>query len=182
LLQKEFLESLKDVRSGPLQRPIRMMKKVQLSTSELGIETRVLVAALVATVTFAAAFTVPGGYKNEQGTAVLVKNAAFAVFVISDTTAMVLSISALYIHFYWAVMGKRGQVEEDIIENFSSLTSTLTEGAIIAMLIAFITGSYAVLAPSLWLAITTCFIGVAYIFFASTAYIVDVRTLLKYWK
>ena len=43
MLQKEFLESLKDVQSGPLQRPIPMMKKVHLSTSELGIETRVLV-------------------------------------------------------------------------------------------------------------------------------------------
>jgi hypothetical protein len=54
-LQKEFLESLKDVQSGPLQRPIAMMKKEYFSISERGIETRVLVAALVATVTFAAA-------------------------------------------------------------------------------------------------------------------------------
>ncbi|XP_034889365.1 protein ACCELERATED CELL DEATH 6 isoform X3 [Populus alba] len=182
--KKVFLESLKDVRSGPLQRPIAMMKKEDLSISstEIGMETRVLVAALVATVTFAAGFTVPGGYKNEQGTAVLVKNAAFAVFVISDTTAMVLSISALYIYFYWAVIGKRGQVEQNIKENFSVWTSALTAYAILAMLIAFITGSYAVLAPSLWLAITTCFIGVAYVFFASTAYLVDVRTFIKYWK
>ena len=92
---------------------------------------------------------------------------------------MVLSISALYIHFYWAVMGKRGQVEEDIIENFSSLTSTLTEGAIIAMLIAFITGSYAVLAPSFWLAITICFLGVSFIFFAYKAFIVEFCAFLK---
>ncbi|KAL3565767.1 hypothetical protein D5086_033813 [Populus alba] len=127
----------------------------------------IVVAALVATVTFAAAFTMPGGYKNEQGTAVLLKNAAFVVFVISDAIAMVLSTSALFIHFYWALLGKRGQVEEDIKETFSDLTSALTIWAIPAMLIAFIAGSYAVLAPSLWLAITTCFIGVSFIFFAS---------------
>jgi hypothetical protein len=87
-----------------------MMKTDYLSITERGIDAHIVVAALVATVTFAAAFTVPGGYKNEQGTAVLVKNAAFADFVISDAIAMVLSISALFMHFYWALLGTRGQV------------------------------------------------------------------------
>jgi len=83
-------------------------------------------------------------------------------------------------HFYWPLLGKRGQVEEDIKENFSDWTSTLIICAIPAMVIAFITGSYAVLAPSLWLAITTCFIGVAFIFFAYKAFKVQFRTILKY--
>jgi hypothetical protein len=157
-----------------------MMKKEYFSISERGIETRVLVVALVATVTFAAAFTMPGGYKNEQGTAVLLKNAAFVVFVISDAIAMVLSTSALFMHFYWARFGTRGQMEEDMKGNFSYWTSTLTICAIPPMVIAFITGSYAVLAPSLWLAITTCFIGVAFFFFAYKAIIVQFRTFIKY--
>jgi hypothetical protein len=51
------------------------------------------------------------------------------------------------------------------------------------MIIVFITGSYAVLAPSSWLAITTCFIGVAFIFLATAyAFIVDALTFIKYWK
>ena len=148
--------------------------------TERGIEAHIVVAALVATVTFAAAFTMPGGYNNEQGTPVLLKNAAFAVFVISDAIAMVLSTSALFIHFLWARLGKRGQVDEDIKANFIKWTSNLTTCAIPAMIIAFITGSYAVLAPSLWLAITTCFIGVAFFFFACQAFIVQFRTLIKY--
>jgi hypothetical protein len=156
-----------------------MIKKEDLSITERGMEAHIVVAALVATVTFAAAFTMPGGYKNEKGTAVL-KNAAFAVFVISDAIAMVLSTSALFLHFYWALLGKRGQVEEDIKEYFSDRTTNLIICAIPAMVIAFITGSYAVLAPSLWLAITICFIGAAFIFFASSAVTVDVRTVLKY--
>ncbi|KAJ6880574.1 hypothetical protein NC652_033797 [Populus alba x Populus x berolinensis] len=82
-----------------------------------------------------------------------------------------------YSLFFGALLGKRGQVEEDIKENFSDWTSTLTIRAIPAMVIGFITGSYAVLAPSLWLAIT---IGVAFIFFASKAFIVPVRIILKY--
>jgi len=179
-LQKEILESLKDVQSGPLQRPITMMNTEYIPISERGMEARVLVAALVATVTFAAAFTMPGGYNNEQGTAVLIKNAAFVVFVISDAIAMVLSISALFMHFFGERFGTRGQVEEDIKVNFSYWTSNLAISAIPAMVIAFITGSYAVLAPSLWLAITTCFIGAAFFFFAYKAYTVIARIILKY--
>jgi len=38
---------------------------------------------------------------------------------------MVLSTSALFMHFYWALLGKRGQVEEDIKVYFSDWTSTL---------------------------------------------------------
>ena len=48
------MESLKDVRSGPLQRPIAMMKEEDLSITERGMEAHIVVAALVATVTFAA--------------------------------------------------------------------------------------------------------------------------------
>ena len=148
--------------------------------TERGMEANIVVATLVATVTFAAAFTMPGGYKTDKGTPVLINNGVFAVFVISDAIAMVLSTSALFMHFSRALLGKRGQVEDDIKETFSYRTSTLTICAIPAMVIAFITGSYAVLAPSLWLAITTCFIGVAFIFFAFEAKVVNLRSLLKY--
>ncbi|KAJ6973485.1 hypothetical protein NC653_033727 [Populus alba x Populus x berolinensis] len=124
-----------------------MMKEEDHSITERGIEAHIVVAALVATVTFAAAFTMPGGYNNEKGTPVT-KNASFAFFVISDAIAMVLSTSALYMHLYWAQLGKRGQVEEDLKEYFSYWTSTLIIYAIQAMVAAFITGCVAVLAPS----------------------------------
>ncbi|KAJ6724833.1 ANKYRIN REPEAT-CONTAINING PROTEIN ITN1-LIKE [Salix viminalis] len=62
-------------------------------------ESHLVVAALIATVTFAAAFTLPGGYKSDQGTAILAKKAVFIVFLISDAISMVLSISV--IHFCW---------------------------------------------------------------------------------
>ncbi|OMO66450.1 hypothetical protein CCACVL1_21137 [Corchorus capsularis] len=56
-------------------------------TDEKIRQTHLLVATLVATVTFTAAFTVPGGYKSEQGTALLCHNAAFKVFIITDSLA-----------------------------------------------------------------------------------------------
>lgn len=186
--KKKILESLKDVRSGPLQRPIPMMKVEDFSITERGIEAHIVVAALITTVTFAvtfaAAFTMPIGYKNEKGTPVLVKNAAFAVFVISDAIAMVLSTSALYVHLYWAQLGKRGQVEEDLKEYFSDWTSTLIINAIQAMVIAFTTGCVAVLAPSRqWslLANAILFSGTAFTLLTSKASIQQLRRyFIKY--
>ncbi|KAL0005506.1 hypothetical protein SO802_013067 [Lithocarpus litseifolius] len=51
-------------------------------------ETNLLVAMIIATVTFTAAFTVPGGYESggdNRGLAVLSKQAAFKVFVNCDS-------------------------------------------------------------------------------------------------
>jgi hypothetical protein len=62
------------------------------------LETNLLVAMLVATVTFAAAFTMPGGYKSDgpdQGLANLVAKVAFKAFVIFDTTAFLFSVTAV---------------------------------------------------------------------------------------
>nr|XP_027096241.1 ankyrin repeat-containing protein ITN1-like [Coffea arabica] len=60
-----------------------------------------IVATLIATVTFAAVFQVPGGYNSDgphKGMAVLGKKAAFIAFVISDCLAMFASIVAVVGH------------------------------------------------------------------------------------
>ncbi|KAI5319880.1 hypothetical protein L3X38_039588 [Prunus dulcis] len=69
-------------------------------------EAHLVVAALIATVTFAAGFTIPGGYQSEKGFAVLSRNAAFNAFVISDT--LDLSLVAMVVAFItgtYAVLG-----------------------------------------------------------------------------
>ncbi|XP_038988038.1 protein ACCELERATED CELL DEATH 6-like [Phoenix dactylifera] len=57
-----------------------------------------IAAVLIATVTFAAGFTLPGGYVADdhpgRGTAVLAKEYAFKVFLVSDATALVCSLVA----------------------------------------------------------------------------------------
>ncbi|KAF7847991.1 hypothetical protein BT93_L2388 [Corymbia citriodora subsp. variegata] len=62
------------------------------------VDTLLLVATLVATVTFTAGFTLPGGYNissdRHPGTATMLHNRVFQVFVISDMLAMYSSILA----------------------------------------------------------------------------------------
>ena len=63
-------------------------------------ETHLIVSALITTVTFAAGFTLPGGYKDDDGKAILSKEAAFIAFVVADTIAIVSSLCAVFLHFF----------------------------------------------------------------------------------
>ncbi|TYJ99325.1 ankyrin repeat-containing protein [Cucumis melo var. makuwa] len=54
-----------------------------------------LVATLIATVVFAAAFTVPGGNDDKSGTPNFRQNQAFTVFVITDVAALVFSTTSI---------------------------------------------------------------------------------------
>ena len=68
-------------------------------------ETNLLVATIIATVTFTAAFTVPGGYESggdNQGLAILSKQAAFKVFVIANALAFGFSTASILVYTYSA--------------------------------------------------------------------------------
>ncbi|KAL5773587.1 hypothetical protein ACOSQ2_013511 [Xanthoceras sorbifolium] len=54
-----------------------------------------LVATLIATVVFAAAFTLPGGIKEDTGTPNFLKKASFTIFVVSDTVSLVSSACSI---------------------------------------------------------------------------------------
>ncbi|KAK9025336.1 hypothetical protein V6N11_038205 [Hibiscus sabdariffa] len=103
-------------------------------------DAHLVVAALIATVTFAAAITVPGGYKSEgkeQGTPFLIHVAAFKAFVVTDGLAFIFSLTAVAVYL-------------DTLSPFipnppnsSSLrwATTLLSCAIWAMMVAFSTGN-----------------------------------------
>ncbi|KAJ0045500.1 hypothetical protein Pint_05711 [Pistacia integerrima] len=120
---------------------------------------QLVVAGLIATVTFAAAFTMPGGYQSaedqeqdqDQGTAILAKNSSFKAFVRTDAIAMVLSFAVL-VHFFVSVDTSR-------YWHLNTYAHRATVLAMEAMVVAFITGTYVVLSPSLGLAIVTCLIS-----------------------
>lgn len=54
-----------------------------------------LVAALIATVVFAQAITVPGGNINDNGRPIFLKDAAFIIFGISDAFSLLSSVDAI---------------------------------------------------------------------------------------
>jgi hypothetical protein len=174
-LQKEILESLKDIGSGPLgwereeEKNNDKKNKEEEDALSKARESHLVVAALIATVTFAAAFTLPGGYKSDRGTALLAKKAAFIVFVISDSISMVLSIFVVFIHFLISLIHGFELVKRKDISKYAAIklfgvATLLTMIGMGTMIIAFITGTYAVLEPSLGLAISTCLLGLSFFF------------------
>ena len=62
-------------------------------------ETYMVVVTLIITASFAAGFTIPGGYESNdgprKGTEILAKKAAFMAFVTTDVLAMMFSIIAM---------------------------------------------------------------------------------------
>ncbi|KAM6567686.1 hypothetical protein CsatA_026814 [Cannabis sativa] len=134
-------------------------------------ESALVAATLIATVTFTAGFTLPGGYlsnelKNQQqqqliGTAVLTNNKAFQAFMITDTIAMVLSTTSVFMNLFLTIMSSRKRTSEDLVSSYI-VTMVLAMVAMGLMVIAFVTGTYAVLSPSPALAIATCVIGLSF--------------------
>jgi cation transport ATPase len=103
-----------------------------------------LVAILMATITFAAAFTLPGGYSTVAGTEGL-------PILISDTLAMCSSLAVAFV----CVIAKWEDLE--FLLYYRSFTKKLMWFAYLATTIAFATGLYTVLAPQLpWLAVAIC--------------------------
>ncbi|KAI3840373.1 hypothetical protein MKW92_038865 [Papaver armeniacum] len=109
-----------------------------------------VVAALIATVAFAAGFTVPGGYKSDgpnEGMEALAKKAAFIVILVFNSLAMLVSVYAY----------------ELISVAVPTLACTFV--SILAMSIAFVTGTYTVLGHIPRLAIPVCTLSCSFFFF-----------------
>ena len=133
-----------------------------VSEIKKSMESHLVVAALIATVTFAAGFTLPGGYvqngSNNQGMAVLslptngtkgrdrdmttaVRN-NFKHFLLADSIAFFLSMAAIYFLFLPAYHYKDKNIVVIYLWGFY-----LTGAAMLAMLYAFSQGLKAVLYP-----------------------------------
>ncbi|KAF8032342.1 hypothetical protein BT93_D1304 [Corymbia citriodora subsp. variegata] len=114
------------------------------------IEVEQILAAFIATATFAAAFTMPGGYNSDkpnQGMATLAGKAAFITFVITNTIAFILSAMALFLQLSASALSDRKRVE------FTSVAAFYICHAMLQMVIAFASGTYVVLTRITGLAI-----------------------------
>ncbi|RWR88250.1 ankyrin repeat-containing-like protein [Cinnamomum micranthum f. kanehirae] len=126
---------------------------------KLAIQTLPIVTTLVATVTFAAAFTVPGGYKNDgphEGLPVFMRNAALHAFVLSDILAFCSSMVATILLVY-----ANAHSEDAFLISSALKTCYYISGvAILATITAFVTAVYVLTSKeSLWLAVTSLLLG-----------------------
>ncbi|KAJ0081996.1 hypothetical protein Patl1_12369 [Pistacia atlantica] len=97
----------------------------------------IMASTLIATVVFAAVFTVPGGTNEETGTPHFVRRAFFIVFAIADTLALLFSCSSIL--FFLAVISSRceeadfiGRVRADLNRGFDLLLYS-----VVAMMVVF---------------------------------------------
>lgn len=124
-----------------------------------------IVSTLVATVTFAAGTTMPGGYVGnnglDPGTAILTRSKAFQAFAVTDTFALALSSSSVFAHLFLVMRdyNKTGIVAD------SETQRNLTISSVIFMVIAYVTGTYAVLGHSSRLAIANLVVDSCILFF-----------------
>ncbi|XP_074587719.1 protein ACCELERATED CELL DEATH 6-like [Curcuma longa] len=116
-----------------------------------------VIAVLIATVTFAAAFTLPGGYNSnagpDEGMVVLSSRASFKAFLISDTLAMASSITVALVLIY------SGSLDHDVRLQSLMTAIKLLWVAVGAMSVAFVTGVYAVVERDIkWVAVLVALI------------------------
>ncbi|WMV39580.1 hypothetical protein MTR67_032965 [Solanum verrucosum] len=143
-------------------------EKLEIDKIMKSTQIQVVVATLIMTITFTAGFTLPGGLDNDdgpnKGMAILIKKAAFRVFVISDVLAFTCSAAAIFLYFTMAEsdVDVDEEIKIDLVDvlwkNYC-LARVLELLAMGAVVIAFVTGTYATLANSLALAVTVCVIG-----------------------
>lgn len=140
-------------------------------------ESLTLVATLIATITFAAAFATPGGYDGnqgpKQGMAVLVRQASFKVFAIANTIAVMCSTSSVVYYVFAAF--HYSEEEKQALRYERGFYLVLI--AIIAMTVGFISGTYAMLVHSWGLAIATSIIASITFFI----YFLELRRLFELW-
>ncbi|KAH7842891.1 hypothetical protein Vadar_010250 [Vaccinium darrowii] len=110
-----------------------------------------LVATLMATVTFAAVFTLPGGFDTSPdnlGVAILVKKASLKVFILADSIAMCCSMAAMF-SLMWAMIS-----EGHYLRELAITSSRVLQFALLATMVAFMSAIFAVITPkALWVAI-----------------------------
>ncbi|PHU08998.1 hypothetical protein BC332_20858 [Capsicum chinense] len=108
-----------------------------------------VVATLLVTVTFAAGFTLPGGFESDaispnKGMTILIRKTAFHAFLIMDAIAFAFSAGATFSYFHMA-KNPRPMSYQDLgyLWSLSKVGARLQLVAMSAVVIVFVAGMYA---------------------------------------
>ncbi|KAI3745124.1 hypothetical protein L1987_58226 [Smallanthus sonchifolius] len=145
------------------------------------VDSLVVVAALIATASFAAAFTMPGGLESsdgsKKGTPFLLREPAFRVFVVTNAIAFSYSCCALLRYIELLLYRNRYDElsldEQEHVDRKVETMYLLTTLALVAMTFAFVAGVYVVLTPSPALAFS---VGVMTLFLRGIYHIISWET------
>ncbi|KAG8661593.1 hypothetical protein MANES_01G019600v8 [Manihot esculenta] len=143
-----------------VQKIAKKLKKLHISGLNNAINSATVVAVLIATVAFAAIFTVPGQYVEDKtegtslGQAHIAKNPAFLVFCVFDSLALFISLAVVVVQTSVVVIEQKAKKQLVFVIN------KLMWLACLFISVAFISLSYVVVGQkSRWLAICATVIG-----------------------
>ncbi|KDP42441.1 hypothetical protein JCGZ_00238 [Jatropha curcas] len=111
-----------------------VVRSVSFDEFKKAKDAHLIVATLIATVSFTAGVNMPDSYKNED------PDIAILTFFVSDTLALVFSTTAVLHHFLFAMQGNK-----ELSFFLLVCASVLTLLAMALMVVAFATGTYAAL-------------------------------------
>ncbi|KAL8257609.1 hypothetical protein R6Q59_029650 [Mikania micrantha] len=103
-----------------------------------------VVATLIVTVAFAAAFTIPGGYKADNGLPLFIHQRTFLVFVIADAISLFSSSTSILV--FLSILTSR-QEQHDFIHSLPSklMAGLLTLLMSVAVMMVTFSASFFVL-------------------------------------
>ncbi|KAI5320880.1 PREDICTED: ankyrin [Prunus dulcis] len=143
-----------------VQKIAKKLKKLHISGLNNAINSATVVAVLIATVAFAAIFTVPGQYVEEKtsgltlGQAHIANNAAFIIFFVFDSLALFISLAVVVVQTSVVVIEQKAKKQLVFVIN------KLMWLACLFISIAFISLTYVVVGShSRWLAVYATVIG-----------------------
>ncbi|KAJ3705213.1 hypothetical protein LUZ61_008918 [Rhynchospora tenuis] len=117
----------------------------EIQKIESGTGSLVIISGLIATVTFAASFTMPGGYISDdhvnRGTSILSRKYAFKAFIVADLLAFVSSLMATT----WLICAGSAAVDFQIRMLYLAISVTMVAIAIQTTICAFALATYTML-------------------------------------
>lgn len=137
-------------------------EREQLSMMQNLAGVHLLVAVLITTVSYAACIAMPGGFMGGQdsrpGSAVLRRSGLFKTFILMDTTSMVFSSCAVFIHL-WLPFCTTEESHTRYRLYVLKLAFWMIMVAMMAMGFAFVMGTCSALVPSMDIVIPNSIIG-----------------------